>query len=104
MTIDEAVSIMVDRIATQFKPEKIILFGSQARGTAATDSHIDLLVVFPTCENRRKMTISIMSALRDLPVTKDIVVTTFEELDTRGKLKSTVLFSALEEGKVVYAA
>ena len=68
ITTDEAIRIMVDRITTRFNPERIILFGSQSRGTAGVDSDIDLLVVFPSCDNRKEMTISIMSSLRDLPL------------------------------------
>ena len=94
---------MVERIAKRFKPEKIILFGSQARGTAEPDSDIDLLVVFATCPDRKAATISIMKALADLPVGKDIIVTTSEELETRGRLSSTILHPALHEGKVLYA-
>lgn len=104
ITTDEAISVMVDRIATRFKPERIILFGSQARGTAGSDSDIDLLVVFSTSVDRKAVTISIMKSLADLPVGKDIVVTTSEELKTRGTLSSTVLHPALHEGKVLYAA
>ncbi|MBI2843136.1 MAG: nucleotidyltransferase domain-containing protein [Armatimonadetes bacterium] len=94
---------MVERIAERFKPEKIILFGSQARGDTGPDSDVDLLVVLPVCEDRKAATISIMKALADLPIGKDIVVTTPKELETRGRLASTILYPALREGKVVYA-
>jgi predicted nucleotidyltransferase len=103
MTTEEAINIMVDRIARRFKPERIILFGSQTSGTAKSDSDIDLLVVFHDCANRRTATVSILKSLADLPVGKDIVVTTCGELETRGKLESTILYPALREGKVVYA-
>ena len=103
ITTDEAIAVMVERIADRFKPEKIILFGSQVRGDTGPDSDIDLLVILPVCEDRRATTISIMKSLADLPVGKDIVVTTPEELETRGKLASTILCPALREGKVVYA-
>ena len=36
---------MVRRIAERFQPEKVILFGSYARGTAGPDSDVDLLVI-----------------------------------------------------------
>jgi len=94
---------MVERIADRFSPERIILFGSQARGGAGSESDIDLLVVLPVCDNRRAATLSIMKLLADLPVGKDIVVTTPQELETRGKLASTILYPALHEGKVIYA-
>jgi predicted nucleotidyltransferase len=98
-----ALSVMVERIVARFHPERIILFGSQARGHADRDSDIDLLVVLPQCENRRAATVAILRSLADLPVSKDIIVTTPEELATRGQLRSTVLYSAVQEGKVVYA-
>ncbi len=102
ITANEAIKIMVERITDRFKPERIILFGSHARGNAGSDSDIDLLVVLSVCDNRRSATAAIMKSLADLPVGKDIVVTTPQELDTRGKLASTVLYPALHEGKVLY--
>lgn len=103
ITTDEAIAVMIERIADRFKPEKIILFGSRARGNAGPESDVDLLVVLPVCENRKATTISIMKSLADLPVGKDIVVTTPQELETRGRLASTILHPALREGKVIYA-
>ena len=94
---------MVERIVSGFDPERIILFGSLARGDARPDSDIDLLVVLSSCEDRKAATVSIMKAVADLPVSKDILVTSTHELETRGKLASTVLCPALREGKVVYA-
>ncbi len=102
ITTDEAIAVMVERIADRFRPEKIILFGSQARGNSGPDSDIDLLVVLPVCEDRKATTILIMKSLADLPVGKDIVVTTTQEMQTRGRLASTILYPALREGKVVY--
>ena len=103
ISVKEAINIMVERIASQFDPERIILFGSQARSDARTDSDIDLLVVMNNCNNRKVTTISIMKALSDLPFSKDILVTTLNELNTRGKLMCTVLYPALHEGTVLYA-
>jgi predicted nucleotidyltransferase len=103
LTTDEAIKVMVERITGRFNPERIILFGSQARGGIGSDSDIDLLVVLSTCDNRRAATVSIMKLLADLPVGKDIIVTTPQELETRGKLASSVLYHALREGNVLYA-
>ena len=45
--IDAIVATMVERIADRFDPERILLFGSRARGDARDWSDVDLLVVMP---------------------------------------------------------
>ena len=45
--LDRAIDQMVGRIVERFDPERIILFGSAARGEAGPDSDVDLLVVMP---------------------------------------------------------
>ena len=93
---------VVDRIARQFHPVQIILFGSWARGDAREDSDVDLLVVLPRVEHKRKVAIQIGNSLSNLPISKDIIVTTPEEIATRGKIVGNILRPALEEGKVIY--
>ena len=46
----EAIKIIVDKIISEYKPKKIILFGSYAYGTPTEDSDIDLLIVKDTDE------------------------------------------------------
>ena len=96
------ISTMVDRIVGAFQPLRIILFGSHARGTATEWSDVDLLVILPNVSDKRDTAIEIRRVLGDLPVCKDIVVATPEEVARRGHLVGTVLRSALREGKVLY--
>ena len=96
------ISTMVHRIVTGFQPSRIVLFGSHARGTSSKWSDVDLLVILPNGSDKRDTAIEILRALGDLPVCKDIVVATPEEVDRRGHLVGTALRSALREGKVVY--
>ena len=96
------ISTMVDRIVGAFQPSRIILFGSHAQGTATEWSDVDLLVVLPNVSDKRDTAIEIRRVLGDLPVCKDIVVATPEEVARRGHLVGTVLRSALREGKVLY--
>ena len=96
------ISTMVDRIVVRFQPLRVILFGSHARGTATSGSDVDLLVVLPDVRDNREATVAIRRALGDLPASKDIVVTTPDEIARRGRLVGTVLRAALREGKVVY--
>src|SRR5919109_5481620 len=95
-------SEVVDRIVRKFHPEKIILFGSWARGTAREDSDLDLLVVLSKVEHTRKAAIQIGNSLSNLPISKDIIVTTPQEIEKHGKTIGYILRPALREGKVIY--
>ena len=57
---------MVQRIVKKFHPERIILFGSHARGQAGPDSDVDLLVVMPMDGCKRDKRLEIRRALRDV--------------------------------------
>ena len=94
--------VITDRIVENFHPQEIILFGSHARGEATVNSDVDLLVVFPELSSKRQMTLAIRQALSDLPIAKDIVVTTPQEIAEYGHLVGTVLKPALQEGQVLY--
>ena len=103
MTNNEAVvDTMVARIVARFQPARILLFGSRARGTANRWSDVDLLVVMEEVADKRRAAVAMRRTLADLPVSKDIIVTTPEEIARRGHLVGTVLRAALREGKVVY--
>jgi predicted nucleotidyltransferase len=102
MTPDDCIKVMAERIVRDYDPVKIILFGSHARGEAGPESDIDLLVVLPEVANKRQAAVVIRRLLTDLPMPKDIVVTTPEEIARRGDLVGTVLRPALREGKVLY--
>lgn len=92
----------VAKIVERFAPRSVVLFGSQAAGSPRPDSDIDLLVVEPDGTDRREAAIAIMSALRDLPIAKDIVVTTPERIADRQALHGTVIEAALRDGRVLY--
>jgi predicted nucleotidyltransferase len=93
---------MIERIVRRFDPLRIILFGSWARGDARPDSDVDLLVVLPQVNDKRWTTVEILRALNGMPVSKDVVVTTPEEIAVRGNVVGLVLHPALREGKVIY--
>ena len=99
---NEFISIMTERIVRDFDPLQIILFGSQARGDADQGSDIDLLVVFAELADKRKTAIDLERALSDVPVAKDIIVSTPEELERSRTRIGSVLRYAQQEGKILW--
>ncbi len=93
---------MTRRIVEGFHPLRIVLFGSYARGDAGPGSDIDLLIVMPDGDDRRRTVAEVYRVLADLPLFKDVVVTTPDEISRRGDLVGTVLRPALREGKTLY--
>jgi len=100
---EKAIKEMVQRIVEQFQPEKIILFGSYARGTAGPDSDVDILVVMPVEGSKRKAQLRIRTALNDIQLPKDIIVSKPEEFAWRKDVVGTVEWPASHEGEVLYA-
>lgn len=93
---------VVDRIVQKFHPVKIIVFGSYAHGNATPDSDLDLLVVLRNVEHKRKAAIEVLRALNGLPISKDVVITTLQEIEERKKSVGDIIRPAVEEGKVIY--
>jgi predicted nucleotidyltransferase len=93
---------MVNRIVKEFQPERIILFGSHARGEGGPDSDVDLLIVIPVEGSKRDKAIEIGVALHDVRISKDIIVTTPEEFEWRKEIAGTIERPAAMEGKTLY--
>jgi predicted nucleotidyltransferase len=98
----DIIARMVQRIVEQFNPDKIILFGSRAWGTARPDSDADLLVIMPVSGSRRKQAARIDMALAGMGLSKDIVLVTPEEVEQYGDAVGAILRPALRQGKVLY--
>jgi predicted nucleotidyltransferase len=93
---------MARRLARRFKPERIILFGSHARGTAGPDSDVDLLVVMPVKGSRRAKRLQMGLTLFNFRVPVDVVVVTPQEFETDARIPGTIVRPAVREGKVLY--
>jgi predicted nucleotidyltransferase len=98
-----AIKAMVRLIADRFQPERVILFGSHARGDAGPDSDVDLLGVMALEGAKRETQVEIRVALHDIPVPKDILISTPEEFAWRRNIVGTIEEPAAREGKVLYA-
>ncbi len=93
---------MTRRIVRRFRPHRVILFGSQARGNARADSDIDLLVVLPIEGSKREKQIEIRLALHDLRAATDVIVSTPEEFAWRKDVVGTIEYPATHGGRVLY--
>jgi predicted nucleotidyltransferase len=102
-TVQSQIDRMVKRIVKRFHPERVILFGSHARGEAGPDSDVDLLVVMEFEGAARDTALEIRVALHDILVPKDIIVTRPEDFTWRKEIVGTIEWPAAREGKVLYA-
>lgn len=103
-SIEPILQEMVRRIVRVARPEKIILFGSAARGDMGPDSDVDLLVVVPGPARRRSLAGELYMALGDVGVAKDIVVVTAEDVERYKDDPGLIVQPALEEGRTLYEA
>ncbi len=93
---------ITNRLILASQPEKIILFGSYARGDFGPDSDVDLLVVIPGVKHLRAESVRLRGVLRGLLIPVDIIVTTPEQLERLKNVPGMVYQDALKEGKVLY--
>jgi predicted nucleotidyltransferase len=96
--IRQAVEALIDR----FHPQRVILFGSHARGTADARSDVDLLVVCPVTGSRRALQVAMDRALRGCGFARDIVVLTREEYERDRHIPGTIARPAWLEGSTLY--
>jgi uncharacterized protein len=101
MNTDATIQEAVRRIAEQFRPAKVILFGSWARHEADEQSDVDLIVVVDEVKDHLALATQMGKPLRGLKMPCDIVVLSVEEFEQERKLPGLVRV-AEREGRVVY--
>ena len=92
---------LADRIAREFQPQKIILFGSHARGDANEDSDVDLLIILPFEGKSYYEAAEIRSRVQP-EFGVDLVVRTPEDVRRRLALGDFFLLEIMEEGRALY--
>ncbi len=91
------------RIGREFGAERVIVFGSYARGAVTDDSDVDLLVIIPFEGRSVDKSVEIRMKLRpQFPV--DLLVRTPEKVRERIEMGDGFMREILEEGKVLYEA
>lgn len=102
MDLTDRLPEITQRIVQTSNPEKIILFGSYARGTFSANSDLDLLVIVPGVKHLRKESIRVRRALRGLLVPIDLVLATPEQIERLENTAGLIYQAALNEGRVLY--
>lgn len=93
---------IVRRIVKIADPDKIILFGSTARGEMGPHSNFDLLVVKTGDYHRGRLTEEIYLGLVGIKQAVDVIVAKPEDIERYCDIHALVIKAALRDGKVIY--
>ena len=88
------------QVAEQFKPKRIILFGSHAYGKPNADREVDILVIMP-CRNQHDQAVKIRSAI-EAPFPMDLIVRTPKNLGWRLAEGESFHTEIVTKGQVLY--
>ena len=103
VAVDEKIlEEIVRRLVAALDPDRIILFGSRARGDARADSDVDLLIIKDSDEPTYRRAIPAYRALAGLAVPTDIIWRTSAEVEEWSGARNYVTTRALHEGRVLY--
>jgi predicted nucleotidyltransferase len=94
---------LCEQIAREYRPQKIILFGSHAYGKPQWDSDVDLLVIMPFKGRYTSKAIEILNRLNPT-TTLDLLVRTPQQVEKRLAMDDFFMREIIERGKVMYEA
>lgn len=101
--IETLLAEAVQRLAREFQPEQIILFGSRAWGKPNEDSDIDLLVIVTSSlEKPTQRASRAYHSLAGIPTSIDVLVKTRAEVERFRPVYASLEAEILERGKIVY--
>jgi uncharacterized protein len=98
----EKVAQIVQVIVDGYQPEKVILFGSYARGEGTKDSDLDLMIIKETDEPYNHRSQKVRSLFSPYPCAMDLFIYTQKEFERLKNYKSLLPHIALNEGIVMY--
>lgn len=99
----ELLDEIVDRLVKGLRPERIYLFGSQARDQARTGSDVDLLLVVPDSNlPRHQREAKSYDLLWGITVPVDVIVMTQAEFQRASRVKTSLAATVQSEGKILY--
>ena len=102
MVTPKQINEIIQRIVENFKPEKIILFGSYANGMPTEDSDLDLLIIKDSDLPARMQNRKVRKMVSNLRIPVDVIVKTAKEFETYKDIIGTIIYPANKFGKVIY--
>lgn len=104
--INATIKTMLQRLIEQYKPLKVILFGSATKGTLNEDSDIDLLIIKDTSERfiDRWCTVGQILAGTHPSIPVDTLILTSKEVEDRLSIGDQFISEILSKGTILYAA
>ena len=97
----EEIETYARRIAEEFRPERIILFGSYAYGSPIPDSDVDILVVMPFEGKNFKMSMNILSRVNP-PFMVDLIARRPDDTRLRYRYGDPLIREAIHHGRILY--
>ncbi len=98
----EVLDEIIRRVVEVAQPEKIVLFGSAARGEMARHSDVDLLVVKSGKFDQSRLLGDIYMNLHGVGSAVDVILVTPEQVERYRNTHCLVIAPALQEGKEIY--
>lgn len=98
-----AIQSFCDQLARIYHPNRIVLFGSYARGGAREDSDVDLLVIMTHAGRAARLAGEMVSRLKP-SFSVDLLVRDPSALEARVKLGDPFILDILANGKVLHEA
>ena len=100
----QVIEELVRKIVEAVQPQRIILFGSAARGDFSAAGDIDLLIIMPDGTHRRRTAQKLYRQIRGIPAAFDILVATPGDIQRHKDNIGLIYHTILKEGKELYAS
>ena len=91
------------KIVKNYNPEKIILFGSRARGDAHQDSDVDLFIIKKTRDPRIERIIKVDKLFSPRYFSLDLIIRTPQEVKKAESKNNFFIKEILNSGKILYS-
>ena len=101
--IQKKIQAIADRIAAEYKPEKIILFGSYAWGKPHKDSDLDFFIIKKTSDPMLKRSMDVDRLFFPREFAMDFLVYTPKQIKERKQMGDSFIIDILDKGKLLYA-